>query len=173
MTYRLGLPEEFHERMKFLVELGFGKTDGLKVDKTAVNPRRFLAAMIEEHPVPVSDPNDCEVIRVDVAGTRNGRKTMVRMESTVYSCPAWKVSCGALDTGVPPSIVAQMIGLDLIKQRGALPPESCVPAELFFLELSRRSIPMRKITDETLYDSQASAGSAFRTAGTLSRSGRQ
>ena len=68
----------------------------------------------------------------------------------VMAHKAWKVSCGALDTGVPPSIVAQMICRGEIKQRGVLAPESCVPAQRFFEELAKRCMEMRKITDEVL-----------------------
>lgn len=149
-TYKLGLPAEFHERAKFLVELGFGDKTEVKVADSKVNPRRMLAAMIEKHAVPTVDPNDCEVVRVDVRGTKAGRTALIRMESIIYSHPEWKLSCGALDTGVPPSVVAQFIGLGVIKDRGVLAPEQCVPSELFFLELSKRSIPMRKLTDEDL-----------------------
>lgn len=152
VSYKLGLPAEFHERAKFLVELGFGGTKPIKFDDVTLSPRKILAKMIEQHRVPDADPNDCEVIRVDVRGTRGGRPATVRMESMIYSHPEWKVSCGALDTGVPPSIVAQMIGLNVIQLRGVLPPEECVPPELFFLELNKRQIPMRKIMDETITD---------------------
>lgn len=150
VSYKLGLPAEFHERAKFLVELGFAGSKPIKVEDASLHPRKILAKMIELHPVPQTDPNDCEVVRVDVRGTRSGRPALVRMESLIYSHPEWKVSCGALDTGVPPSIVAQMIGLNVIQSRGVLAPEQCVPSELFFLELSKRKIPMRKIMDETI-----------------------
>lgn len=149
-TYKLGLPAEFHERAKFLVELGFASSKELKVDEVNVKPRRMLAKMIESHEVPDAEPNDCEVIRVDVKGMKSGRSTLIRMESIVNSRADWKISCGALDTGVPPSIVAQMIGLQVIKDTGVVPPEICVSPELFFVELAKRSIPMRKLVDESL-----------------------
>lgn len=159
VTYKLGLPTEFHERAKFLVELGFGANKPIKFEdgssSATLNPRKVLAKMIEQHPVPDTDPNDCEVVRVDVRGTRSGRPALVRMESMIYSHPEWKVSCGALDTGVPPSIVAQMIALNVIQQRGVLPPEQCVPSELFFVELAKRNIPMRKMTDESVTDAHS------------------
>jgi lysine 6-dehydrogenase len=163
-SYKLGLPAEFHERAKFLVELGFGGTKPIKMDDASLHPRKILAKMIEAHPVPEGDPNDCEVVRVDVRGTRSGRPVVVRMESMIYSHPEWKVSCGALDTGVPPSIVAQMIGLGVINAHGVLPPEQCVPAELFFLELSKRNIPMRKVTDETVADASRATQNPQRVA---------
>jgi saccharopine dehydrogenase-like NADP-dependent oxidoreductase len=153
VTYKLGLPAEFHERAKFLVELGFGSTKAIKFTDdlgASLSPRKVLSKMIDQHAIPQGDPNDCEVVRVDVKGTHGGRSALIRMESIIYSHPEWKISCGALDTGVPPSIVAQMIGLNLIHSRGVLPPEQCVPPELFFLELAKRNIPMRKITDEAV-----------------------
>lgn len=149
-TYRLGLPDSFHERAKFLVQLGFAAREEIKVGDVLVSPRQMLARMVRLHPEPESEPNDCEVIRVDVRGRRDDKPAFIRMESIVYSHPEWQVSCGALDTGVPPSIVAQMICLGQIEARGALPPEQCVPALLFFDELQKRQIPMRKTTQEEL-----------------------
>jgi saccharopine dehydrogenase-like NADP-dependent oxidoreductase len=149
-TYRLGLPDEFHEHSKFLVKLGFASKNEIKLGDVSVVPRQMLARMVELHPAPETEPNDCEVIRVDVRGRKGGRNTQVRMESIVYSHPEWKISCGALDTGVPPSIVAQMIMDGQISERGALPPEQCVPPDPFFAQLAKRAIPMRKSTDEEM-----------------------
>jgi saccharopine dehydrogenase-like NADP-dependent oxidoreductase len=149
------LPTLFHERCKFLVDLGFGSKDELKIDGVAVKPRRILQTMIDQHQVPSADPDDCEVIHVDVSGTTGGRQVLSRLETTVMSHKEWKISCGALDTGVPPSIVAQMICSGEIKQRGVLAPESCVPAQRFFEELSKRQMEMRKITDEVLASTNA------------------
>lgn len=150
VTYRLGLPAAFHERCKFLVELGFGSTEALNIDGVQVKPRKILAEMIAQHRVPDADPDDCEVIRVDVSGTRNGRQILSRLETTVMAHKTWKVSCGALDTGVPPSIVAQMICRGEIIERGVCAPETCVPSQRFFVELAKRGMEMRKTTDEVL-----------------------
>lgn len=157
VTYRLGLPSLFHERCKFLVDLGFGDKESMKIDGAELKPRRILQAMIDRHPVPTSDPDDCEVIRVDVAGTKGGRQILCRLETTVLAHKEWKISCGALDTGVPPSIVAQFICSGEIKQRGVRAPETCVPADKFFQELAKRNMEMRKITDEVLAVSKSHA----------------
>ncbi|MBI4533572.1 MAG: saccharopine dehydrogenase NADP-binding domain-containing protein [Candidatus Melainabacteria bacterium] len=150
VTFRLGLPTDFHERLKFLVELGFGSSEPVSLAEGPAVPRKVLAKLLERFPTPNEDPDDCEVIRVDVKGTKNRKKSLVRMETTVYSHPHWKVSCGALDTGVPPSIVAQMVGQGLISDKGVLPPEVCVPPEPFFHELAIRTITVRKITENVL-----------------------
>lgn len=165
-TYRLGLPAQFHERMKFLVDLGFGSTGALNIDGASVKPRRFLQKLLDQHPTPEGDPHDCEVIRVDVTGTRNGRPALIRMETTIHSSDQWKASSGALDTGVPPSIVAQMIGLGMIKERGVLAPEACVPAQLFFVELAKRSIVMRRLSEENLVEDGSAKLTNPRISGT-------
>lgn len=150
VTFRLGLPRDFHDRLKFLVELGFGSGEALSLDKGTCVPRHVLAKLIEKFPAPEGAADDCEVVRVDVIGQRQGRKRLTRLETTVYAHKKWQVSCGALDTGVPPSIVAQMIGKGEIKERGVLAPEVCVPAEPFFHELAKRTMIMRRVTEECL-----------------------
>lgn len=156
VTYRLGLPSAFHERAKFLVDLGFGRTEAIQVDSVSMKPRRMLAAMIGLHQVPATDPDDCEVIRVDVTGSKNNRKALVRLESVVMAHKKWKVSCGALDTGVPPSVVAQLIASGQIKKTGVLAPEECVPPQELFSQLALRGIPMRRVIDEVLAEPAAS-----------------
>jgi lysine 6-dehydrogenase len=122
VTFRLGLPAAFHEKLKLLVDLGLGDTEPVDVGGTQIVPRKVLAKMIERIPIPAQEVDDCEVIRVDVKGAKNGTDTLVRLESTIYSDKKWKVSCGALDTGVPPSIVAQMIANGVITAHGVLAP---------------------------------------------------
>lgn len=150
VSFRLGLPSDFHEKLKFLVELGLAETEVLMLEQGPAVPRKVLARLIDRFAAPKGDPDDCEVVRVDVRGRADGREKLTRLETTVYSHKQWKISCGALDTGVPPSIVAQMIARGDIAQRGVLAPETCVPAEPFFDELARRFIIMRRISEEYL-----------------------
>jgi lysine 6-dehydrogenase len=154
VTFRLGLPSEFHDKLKFLMSLGFGDKEKISTTDGAVSPRKMLAAMLAKFPIPEILPDDCEVVRVDVAGIKAGRKTLVRLETTVYSDRRWQVSCGALDTGVPPSIVAQMILDGSIAARGVLPPEVAVPSQSFFQELAKRNILMRRIAEEDLVETK-------------------
>jgi len=150
-TFRLGLPMEFHDKLKFLISLGFGNKETVSTESGAASPRKILAAMLAKFPIPQIMPDDCEVVRVDVAGTnKSGRKTLVRLETTVLSDKRWQVSCGALDTGVPPSIVATMVLNGTIKETGVLAPEVAVDPQPFFLELAKRNIVMRKISEENL-----------------------
>lgn len=154
-TFRLGLPEDFHEKLKLLVDIGFGGSETVEVDGGKVVPRKVLAKLLEKFPAPDQDPDDCEVVRVSVSGKKNGQECTVILETVVNADKRRKISCGALDTGVPPSIVANMVLNGDIMQRGVLPPEVCVPHLPFFSELSKRQIVMKKILQETMIGSSA------------------
>jgi len=80
--------------------------------------------------------NDHEVSRVIVRG---GEK-MITMDCHAKANRHWHASAGDMDTGCPPSIIAQMIATGLIAQRGVLPPEVAVPVEPFFRELRKRGM---------------------------------
>lgn len=73
----------------------------------------------------------CSAIRVDVKGTKNGRRA--------------QVTYGAADhmntlTAVPLAIGALMLGRGAITQRGVIAPEACVPPAPFISELATRGI---------------------------------
>jgi len=144
VTFRLGLPQSFHEKLKLLVDIGLGGSEKISVENVSVTPRKVLAKLLERFPMPQQEPDDCEVVRVDVHGKSGGTAKLVRLETTVLADKRWKISCGALDTGVPPSIVAQMILNNQITQTGVLAPEVCVPAKPLFDELAKRKIVIRQ-----------------------------
>lgn len=155
-TFRLGLPIEFHDKLKFLMSIGLGGKEKIATKEGDFTPRKLFAALINSFPAPNMTPDDCEVVRVDVVGKTGGKTVLCRMETTVFNDENWKISCGALDTGVPPSIVAQMLVQGEITARGALAPEVAVPHEKFFAELAKRNIVMRRITEEFLTQSKQS-----------------
>jgi lysine 6-dehydrogenase len=47
-------------------------------------------------------------------------------------------------TAFPVAVIARMLGGGVIRERGVLPPESCVPSQLMIKELARRSIVITK-----------------------------
>ena len=92
-------------------------------------------------PAPRGKPNDYEIARVIVAGrAKNGVSTTITMDCHAKANRRWHASAGDIDTGCPPSIVAQMIATGLITQRGVLPPEVAVPVKPFFKELHKRGM---------------------------------
>lgn len=138
-SFKIAFPEEFNQKMRFLVELGFASRDqGLR----GVSPREMLLALAAKQPTTVSEsgPQDCEVLQVGAKGRKQGKEISGLAESVILPHPLWKIAAGSLDTGVPLSIVAQMLARRIIEAPGVHCPETSVPRELFWDELSRRGI---------------------------------
>ena len=78
-------------------------------------------------------PNDYEIARVEVDGAW-------RVECHARARRRWRAGAGDVDTGCPPSIVAQMIASGQIAARGVFPPEAVVPVAEFFRQLRKRGM---------------------------------
>ena len=89
------------------------------------------------------EPNDCDALRVDLSGQKDGHAVSRRAEMIVLPHTEWKVAAGSLDTGVPLSIAGQLLGSRTIRTPGVLCPETAVPGELFFEMLERRQMRVR------------------------------
>lgn len=87
-------------------------------------------------PTPRTKPNDYEISRVIVTGN----KRTITVDCHARANRAWHASAGDVDTGCPPSIVAQMIAVGTIVERGVLAPEIAVPVKPFFRELRERGM---------------------------------
>ena len=96
-------------------------------------------------PAPRGKPNDYEIARVVVAGrAETGAAEVITVDCHAKAQRRWHASAGDIDTGCPPSIVAQMVVTGTITQRGVLAPEVAVPVEPFFAELRKRGMTVTK-----------------------------
>jgi saccharopine dehydrogenase-like NADP-dependent oxidoreductase len=102
-------------------------------------PRELLLALLADAPKAktVGPRDEYEVLRVTVRGRQAGRPVTEIVDCHVPGMPAWDVGVD-IDTGAPPSIVAQMLVSGEITARGVLPPEQAVPASSFFRALAGR-----------------------------------
>jgi saccharopine dehydrogenase-like NADP-dependent oxidoreductase len=140
-TFRIAFPASFIHTLKLLTELGLLDSKAVRVGSSDVSPRDLVVRVLGSKVAPPDEvPDDCDCIRVDVLGTRNGHDELHIVESLVRPHPRWKSSAGALDTGVPPSIVAQMMAKNEITARGVLNPEQCIDPRPFFEALAKRGI---------------------------------
>lgn len=88
-------------------------------------------------------PSDVELLRVEVEGRRrlaDKGRTIVVADCVARARRAWRASSGDIDTGCPPSIVAQMMAGGSIAQPGVWPPELIIPVGPFVRELRRRGM---------------------------------
>lgn len=146
-SFKLSLPAEFEERVRFLAEVGFASQKSVKVENQEVNPLKTMVAVVNrylaEYDGTQDGPlNDCDVLRAVVRGAKGGVEKEIVVESIIRTSKRWGFMAGALDTGVPPSIVAQMLYKGDITERGVLSPEQCIPPILYFKELEKREMPV-------------------------------
>ena len=146
-SFKLSLPEEFEERIRFLANLGFSSEESVIAGGKEINPLKSMVAVVnkylENYDGSQDGPlNDCDVLRAVLKGTKDGVEKEVIVESVIRTSDKWGFMAGALDTGVPPSIVAQMLCKGIITERGALAGEQCIPPIPYFRELAKREMPV-------------------------------
>ncbi len=139
-SFKVAFEPDFTAKVRFLVELGFASREKLS---SGSSPRETLLALAARQAAPGGEPNDCDVLRVDATGLRGGQKVSTRAEMIVRPHPGWKIGAGALDTGVPLSVAAQMLARREIREAGVLCPETAVPEGPFFRELELRGMRAR------------------------------
>ena len=137
VSFKIAFPSDFITKLKFLVGLGFGSAEPISVQGVKVSPREVLAKLLEMGPVEEVEPQDCDVLRVVVAGEADGQQVEITNQVVVLPYRRWGISAGALDTGVPLAIAGRMLANGEITRRGASGPELCVPVASFFRELAR------------------------------------
>lgn len=146
-SFKLSLPKEFEDRIKFLADVGFASEEPLLVEGNQVNPLKTMVSVVNRYLNRYDNSkdgqlNDSDVLRAVIKGTKDGVEKEVVVESVIRTSQRWGFMAGALDTGIPPSIVAQMICRGEITERGALAPEQCVPPIPYFKELAKREMPV-------------------------------
>lgn len=120
--FKVSFPKDFIRHIKRLITLGYSKPKNPPIVKKPIH--------------------DLEYVRVRITGKRKGKRVRLTLDVIAKSKPKWHVSAGSYDTGVPPSIIAQMIVKGKITQKGVFPPEQCIDPPVFFKELKKRNIEM-------------------------------
>jgi lysine 6-dehydrogenase len=167
VSFKVGFPAAFMDKLTLLTALGLAENTPVELPSGTVVPRELLVHAITRTatmPGPEAAPDDAEAIWVRVRGRRAGPSgdpalapreaggepsPVERLaECVVRPHPAWQAGSGQLDTGVPPSIVAQLLAAKVIDRPGVLAPEDAVPPGPFLAELAARNIEVTLITRE-------------------------
>ena len=123
-----------------LVDLRLLDDEPVLVDGVAVDRKRFLAAVLEPQIRYEADERDVVVVRIDVTGRKDGRRTRVLHQVIDMRDLETGHSAMSRTVGYTASIGAQMIASGQITGRGLLSPVNDVPYEPFVRELQRRGI---------------------------------
>ena len=172
VSFKVGFPAAFMDKLALLTALGLADTSPVELPSGTVVPRELLVHCITKTstaPGPEAAPDDAEAIWVRVRGRRAGPSgdpalaprdlSVERLaECVVRPHPAWGAGAGQLDTGVPPSIVAQFLATKVIDRPGVLPPEDAVPPEPFLAELAALNMEVSLLTREPARSLGVAAG---------------
>ncbi len=127
------------EKFGVMMDLGLASQEAIEVDGQMVKPRDILAALMNTK-LADKDAKDVVILRVSISGKKEGKKKKIVYNLIDYFDENNNISAMMRTTAYPASIIAQMLANGRIKERGALPPELCVPADLFLAELKKRGI---------------------------------
>lgn len=142
VRFKLALPQDFHDKVAFLADIGFASQEEIEVkDGIKLKPADMLDAVIRNMP---KDKNaiikDCDILRAEVLGTKDGKSVKYTVDSIARQNERLNCSSTELNTGAPPSIVAQMIVRGDIVERGAYGSERGIDPEIYFTELAKRDM---------------------------------
>lgn len=140
MSFKLGLPTDFVQKMRFLAGIGFGSTKPLEIKGVKISPVEFFSALAQTFPKPKGKPADYKCLRVDAKGIKNGSPMEIQAEVNCAPYEAWNMKTGPYSVGVPVGITCRMLGKGEIKERGCMPAELCVPPIIFFKYLAERGM---------------------------------
>ena len=137
IEFRVTFDEEFNEVIENLIELGFTSNSLIEFTGKKFKIINITSSMMDRLlPKPTTHIDDKEMLRVDF------NKGKLKMDAVIKS--THNVPAGTYDTGIPCSIIAQMLSENLIKKKGVYPPERVINPVLFFKELKKRGIVVLK-----------------------------
>jgi lysine 6-dehydrogenase len=129
------------ERLKLLIDLGLtDRQPGLR----GIAPRDLLLDCFKRLPPSPDVIDDRDGLAVVVEGADRIGPVTVRYDMTAGPQSRPPLSAVARDTGFPPAIVTRMILEGLIRERGVLPPERCVPVAPFLAALAKRGLHAKR-----------------------------
>jgi lysine 6-dehydrogenase len=131
------------EQVKLLLGLGLVDQRPLQLDNMRIAPRQVLARLLEEKLG--FERDDVILMRVDVAGSKDGKLRRVRYGCIEYADKRTGLTAMMRMTGFPAAITALMLGRGQVAP-GAATGESAIPTRRFIAELCRRGVNLTRRT---------------------------
>lgn len=132
------------EKFKLLVDLNLTRKDyEVEVDGRSINPRQVLLKVLDPI-VELGEEDDAVLLRVIVAGKKNNQDTALEYEMITTKDRKNNITAMARATANTVSIVAQLIGSEVIAKRGVYPPEQIVPGDIYIQEMKKRNVTIKE-----------------------------
>jgi saccharopine dehydrogenase (NAD+, L-lysine-forming) len=139
IEFLAGFPDHSMNVINTLVELGFESKKPVKFKGMDIRPDEFLTEVLKKLKMP-KGYTETENLWVLIEGKHNGKHKKILMECIVPPLKGWEDAGCNIDTGMPASIMAQMIFNKTLNQPGSYSPEFIIPPEPFFKELRKRKM---------------------------------
>lgn len=140
VRYYAGFPDHsFNKIIEFIESDQANDEETIVVDGVEMTPLEKLSLSLRGLPFPPGY-TEKENLWVKVTGTKNGERKEMLIETIVDTLPSWEDAGCNIDTGMPASIIAQMIADGRIIARGSHAPGPVVPVQEFFKELRKRQM---------------------------------
>lgn len=139
IEFYAGFPEHSRQVIQTLIDLGFESKKPIDFEGKKIWPQDFLTELLKKLGYP-KGYTETENLWVLIKGKINGKQKQILMECIVPPLKGWEDAGCNIDTGMPASIIAQMIFKGMINQPGSYAPEDIVPVEPFFKELRKRKM---------------------------------
>lgn len=143
VRFYAGFPRHSADVIRAFIDTGLGSREEIVVDGKKVKPIDALSQTLRDLGYPPGY-TEKENLWVSVSGERAGKSKEVFMECIVGTLPGWEDAGCNIDTGMPASIIGQMIKSGIIQKRGSFAPGPAVPPKEFFEELRKRKMLVYK-----------------------------
>jgi saccharopine dehydrogenase-like NADP-dependent oxidoreductase len=139
IRFYAGFPDHSLDTIKTIIDLGLGEYGEIEFLKAEVAPIDFVAAVLRRLVSP-QGYKEKECLWLKIYGEQDAKKKIIEMECIAPTLDGWEDAGCNIDTGIPASIIAQMIKKGIIKEKGSFSPEAVVPTRQFFDELAKKQM---------------------------------
>ncbi len=134
-----GFPKHSFDKIMDMIELGLGSYKEINFNGMKICPIDLLTEVLKGISIP-DGYKETENLWVHINGKKDGKNKYAKIECIAPTLKGWEDAGCNIDTGMPASIMAQMIKNDIIKEKGSFAPEAIIPPEDFFEELGKRKM---------------------------------
>jgi len=129
-------------QIRTLIECGLLDTDPVHLNGTTITPRQFISNILSDR-LRLNEEKDLTLLRIDVAGRRNGKRAHYEYEMIDHYNRKGRMTSMARTTAFPCSIAAQLLAEGKVQPKGLIPPELAFRGDLqreFMRRLQERGI---------------------------------
>lgn len=137
------------EKFKLLADLGFlDPTNVVEVDNREVSVRTVVREALKKK-LELGTKPDAVLLRVIVAGEKAQQQITYEYEMIVRKDMTINETAMARATANTVSVVAQMIGNNVITDRGVFAPETIVPGAAYIEEMAKRGVVIKETSHKS------------------------